>query len=50
MFGDATDPEFLSHLPLKNAGWLVLAVPEHHTGLTHSDARQALLQAMKDVG
>ena len=50
MFGDATDPEFLSHLPLGTARWLVLAVPEHHTGLTHSDARQALLRAMEDVG
>jgi len=50
MFGDATDPEFLAHLPLGTADWLVLAVPEHHTGLTHNDARQALLRAMKDVG
>jgi len=49
MFGDGTDPEFLAHLPLKSADWLVLAVPEHHTGLTHRDARQALLRAVEDL-
>jgi hypothetical protein len=48
-FGDATDPEFLSHLPLRSASWLVLAVPEHDTGLTHDDARRALLRAARDV-
>jgi len=50
MFGDATDPEFVAHLPLKTANWLVLAVPEHHTGLTHTDPRHALLRAMRDFG
>jgi hypothetical protein len=50
IFGDATDPEFLSHLPLRSAGWLVLAVPEHDTGLTHDDPRRALLRAARDLG
>jgi len=50
VFGDATDPEFLAHLPLGKADWLVLAVPEHDTGLTHDDARHALLRAMRDLG
>ncbi len=50
MFGDATDPEFLAHLPLRHAGWLVLAVPEHDMGLTHDDPRHALLRAVRDQG
>ncbi|XBQ17174.1 MAG: cation:proton antiporter family protein [Oceanicaulis sp.] len=50
VFGDATDPEFVSHLPLRAASWLVMAVPEHDTGLTHSDPRRALLRAARDLG
>jgi voltage-gated potassium channel Kch len=50
VFGDATDPEFLGHLPLGSARWLVLAVPEHDTGLTHDDPRRALLRAVRDMG
>ncbi len=50
VFGDATDPEFLAHLPLKGAEWFVLAVPEHDTGLTHDDPRQALLKAVRELG
>jgi hypothetical protein len=50
IFGDATDPEFLGHLPLARAGWLVMAVPEHDTGLTHDDPRHALLKAVRDLG
>jgi len=50
VFGDATDPEFLGHLPLAQAEWLVMAVPEHDTGLTHDDPRQALLKAVRDLG
>jgi len=49
-FGDATDPEFLAHLPLEQANWLVMAVPEHDTGLSHDDPRMALLKAARDFG
>jgi len=50
VFGDATDPEFLAHLPLARAEWLVMAVPEHDTGLTHDDPRHALLKAARELG
>ena len=50
VFGDATDPEFLAHLPLRHAQWLVMAVPEHDTGVTHDDPRSALLRAARDLG
>ncbi|MEM8822255.1 MAG: cation:proton antiporter family protein [Pseudomonadota bacterium] len=50
VFGDATDPEFLAHLPLREAAWLVMAVPEHDAGVTHDDPRRALLRAARDLG
>lgn len=50
MFGDATDPEFLAHMPLNRAQWLVMAVPEHDTGLTHDDPRQTLLKTVRELG
>lgn len=50
VFGDATDPEFLAHLPLSQAQWLVMAVPEHATGITHDDPRRALLKAVRELG
>ncbi|WP_292290040.1 cation:proton antiporter family protein [Marivita sp.] len=50
LFGDASDPEFLAHLPLERTRWLVMAVPEHDTGLTHDDPRLSLLQTARDLG
>lgn len=50
IFGDATDPDFLTQLPLGTAKWLVLAVPEHDTGLTHHDPRRGLLKSVRDLG
>lgn len=50
MFGDATDPEFVGHLPLRGADWAVSAVPQHETGLVDDDPRWALLGALKDAG
>ena len=47
IYGDATDPEFIGSLPLGAAQWVVLAVPEHQTGLTHEDPRLALLQSLR---
>jgi Trk K+ transport system NAD-binding subunit len=43
-YGDATDPEFVSSLPLENAQWLVSTVPRHPTGLSHEDSRHTLMQ------
>ena len=50
LFGDATDPEFLAHLPIARADWLVMAVPEHNTGITHDDPRFTLLKSVRDLG
>jgi Kef-type K+ transport system membrane component KefB len=49
-FGDATDPEMLAHLPLRGVGWVVMAVPEHDTGITHMDPRESLIHGLHDLG
>lgn len=49
VFGDATDPEFLAHLPLQGTAWVVSAVPEHDTGITHDDPRRSLVRSLKNL-
>jgi Kef-type K+ transport system membrane component KefB len=50
IYGDATDPEFIGSLPLDGARWVVSAVPEHQTGVTHDEPRVALIQALRFHG
>jgi Kef-type K+ transport system membrane component KefB len=49
-FGDATDPEFVSELPLTRANWLVSTVPVHLPGVTVEDARKTLIQLSRLAG
>ncbi len=46
-YGDATDPEFVSSLPLEHARWVVSTVPRHPTGLSHEDSRHTLMQIIE---
>lgn len=50
VFGDVTDPEFLTDLPLGGAQWLVMTVPSLPTGLSHEDPRSTLVQVLKAAG
>ena len=45
-YGDATDPEFLAALPLRNASWVISALPVHSTGLSHEDPRRTIIQSV----
>lgn len=49
-FGDATDPEFVSELPLSRVDWIVSTVPIHPTGLSHEDTRTTLIQLARTAG
>ena len=49
-YGDATDPELIASLPLAGVTWVVSAVPEHETGVTHEDARLGLIDALRSAG
>lgn len=49
LFGDATDPEFLAHIPLSGVDWAISAVPEHDTGISHDDPRRSLIRSLTDL-
>jgi len=49
-FGDATDPEFISDLPLRGTRWMVSTVPVHATGVSHADSRRTLIELARSVG
>jgi Kef-type K+ transport system membrane component KefB len=47
MYGDASDPAFVSDLPLKGVKWVVAAMPQHDIGITHEDPRLFLIEGLK---
>ncbi len=49
LYGDASDPEFLAHLPLATARWVVSAMPEHDPGLSGDDPRRVLVRTLKGL-
>lgn len=50
IYGDATDPEFVSELPLSKAKWVVSTIPTHHLGLVIDDTRKTIVQLSKSAG
>ncbi|MEE4298764.1 MAG: cation:proton antiporter family protein [Pseudomonadales bacterium] len=50
LYGDATDPEFLAHLPLHDVSWALCAMPVQTGGLTHDDGRLSVVRALRDHG
>lgn len=50
VYGDACDPNFIAHLPLKGVQWVVSAMPQHDIGLTHEDPRLVLIDGLRDHG
>jgi len=50
VYGDATDPEFVSELPLEDAEWVVGTVPIHPSGINEEDVRRTLVQATRSAG
>lgn len=49
-YGDATDPEFITTLPLRQTDWVVSTIPVHATGLSEEDARATLIQSIRADG
>jgi Kef-type K+ transport system membrane component KefB len=47
LYGDACDQEFIAGLPLEGVHWVIAALPQHELGLTHKDAREVLIEALK---
>ncbi|MCL4675655.1 MAG: cation:proton antiporter, partial [Pararhodobacter sp.] len=49
-FGDATDPEFVAHLPLRGVRAVISAVPPGRGALSDADRHPAFLHALRAVG
>lgn len=49
-YGDVTDAELVSELPLAQARWIVSTIPHHHTGLSMEDTRKTIIQLAKTSG
>ncbi len=49
-YGDASDPTFVSHLPLTQVKWVISAMPQHDVGVTHEDPRLVLIDSLKKQG
>lgn len=50
VYGDASNEESISSLPLQSVKWVVSALPQHDLGLTHDDLRLVLIGALKRQG
>jgi len=50
VYGDACDPAFVSSLSLKGVKWVISAMPQHDTGVTHEDPRLSLIYGLKEQG
>lgn len=50
VFGDASDPEFVSQLPFGKTQWLVSTVPVQMPGITVEDPRTTLIQLSRLAG
>ncbi|HEV7369179.1 cation:proton antiporter family protein [Arenibaculum sp.] len=49
-YGDAADPEYPAELPLRGAGWVVVAFPPHLGPLTQNDARLVVFRSIREAG
>lgn len=50
IFGDLSDPEFLSGLPLAGADWVVATVRLEANGVNHADGRIVLMHHLRERG
>ncbi|MBB4212726.1 transporter (CPA2 family) [Rhodothalassium salexigens DSM 2132] len=50
VYGDATDADFVAHLPLENIHWIVSAVPDHETTVIKHDFNSSLIDSLKSAG
>ncbi|WP_027285651.1 cation:proton antiporter [Rubritepida flocculans] len=47
IYGDATDPELMTALPLAHARWAISAIPSRAGGLTHEDHNLTLITVLR---
>lgn len=49
-YGDMTDAEFVTELPLRHAQWIISTISNHHTGLSYEDTGRTILQLTQAAG
>ncbi|MDP2546723.1 cation:proton antiporter [Oceanobacter sp. 4_MG-2023] len=49
-YGDVTDAEFITELPLGQAHWVVSTIPHHHVGVSSEDTRKTIIQLTRAAG
>jgi Trk K+ transport system NAD-binding subunit len=49
VYGDATDPEFVSSLPFDSARWVLSTVPDYATGVSREDPRLTIIQTVRSL-
>jgi len=50
VYGDLTDQEFLTHLPLSQVRWVISTTSDLETGVTHEDTRIAMISTLRKFG
>ncbi|MBY0226246.1 MAG: cation:proton antiporter [Hyphomicrobium sp.] len=50
IYGDVTDPEFVDALPLSGADWVISAIADQDSGVTHDDVRLTVIAAVRQTG
>jgi len=50
IYGDLSDQEFLTHLPLKGVKWVISTASDRETGVTHEDTRIAMIKTLRKFG
>lgn len=50
IYGDVTDPEFVYALPLSGAAWVISAIADQDSGVTHDDIRLTVIAAVRQTG
>ncbi|MFE8072510.1 cation:proton antiporter [Marinobacteraceae bacterium S3BR75-40.1] len=50
IYGDASDQEFISMLPMQGVQWVISALPHQEMSLTHEDPRLVLIKGLRHQG
>lgn len=50
IYGDASDPQFLTELPLKSAAWVISTLQHHGPAVVDQDPRLTLVRTLKTDG
>ncbi|MCC5994911.1 MAG: cation:proton antiporter [Oceanicaulis sp.] len=50
IYGDLSDQEFLTHLPLKGVQWVISTATDRETGVAQEDSRIAMIKTLRKFG